>query len=312
MIGAVLVGLDAFLLTGAALVVGTTQLDRGRSTGSSTPPLRPTPLAAPLAVRADRQIEHRNLTAPGAERLIPGHLVSPQHGSDTAVVLVAGAGPSSRTQRLGDAEAQARRGLHAVTYDKARDGYSRRQRDFAALAEDLKAVVAQTRVRTGARRVGVVATSAGGWVAARAAAGRGLLPYLEEDARPGLAASTLPILALWCAEDEIVPVGAAAGRLTAAGRPVTIRVFPGTGHKPDPRPGWLDHVAPWATAPPLLPGGDVARVEPATAYGVPGLPGGAWSPRPLLHLFGATLAAITTAAAFRRRPITEESTNVRS
>lgn len=142
------------------------------------------------------------------DRAIPGYLVSPAAGSDTAVVLVAGAGPSSRTDLLSQAEALA------------------------------------ARTRTGARRVGVLGFSEGGWVAARAAAapsvldflvlastpvvtpleqaawlidrplaplpdpvrrvpasllaaGRAFLPYLEEDARPHLAASTIPILGLW-------------------------------------------------------------------------------------------------------------------
>jgi pimeloyl-ACP methyl ester carboxylesterase len=355
----VLTALGAFLLAGTALVVGTSQLDPGWSAGRPTSPLGPTPVAVPV-VPAESDVGRRDLTAGGTGRPILGHLVSPSGGSDTAVVLVAGAGASPRTQLLGEAEALARRGLHAVTYDKARDGYSWRQRDFAALAADLEAVLAETRARTGAKRVGVVAISEGGWVAARAAAapsssdflvlvsapvvspleqaawmvdrriaglpspirripasilaaGRGLLPYLDEDARPHLARSTVPILALWGAEDRIVPVGTAAARLTtAAGRPVTIRVLPGAAHRLDPRTGWLDQVAAWVVSPRNPPADDVGGVEPATSHGVPTLPRGAWFASPLVHLLGASLAAVTVVAVHRRRTPTKESTDVRT
>ena len=355
----VLAGLGASLLAGSGLVIGTSQLDPGWSAGRPASPPRPTPIAAAV-VPTDAEIVRRDLTASGAGRPILGHLVSPQGGSDTAVVLVAGAGASPRTQLLGEAQALARRGLHAVTYDKAVAGYSWRRRDFAALAVDLEAVLAETRARTGAKRVGVLAVSEGGWVAARAAAvpassdflvlvsapvvspleqaawladrrlaglpdalrrvpasvlatGRRFLPYVDEDTRPHLARSTGPILAVWGAGDAVVPVGTAASRLTAAaGRPVTIRVLPGAGHRLDPGTGWLDQVAAWAVSPGTPSGADVGGVEPVTSHGVPTLPRGACFTAPPLHLLGAGLAAATVMAALRRRTPTKESSDVRS
>lgn len=353
-------GLAAFLSAGLLLVVGASQLDPGWSPGAPTPPLRPTAADTPV-VPADVPTLRRDLTAGRGGRVIPGHLVSPAAGSDVAVVLVAGAGRSSRSQLLGQAEALAARGVHAVTYDKAADGYSWRRRDFAALAADLVAVAAEARARTGARRVGVLGFSEGGWVAARAtaspsvldflvlasapvvspleqaawlvdrpladlpgpvrrvpasllAAGRGFLPYLDEDTRPHLAAGTVPVLGLWGAEDHAVPVGTAVRRLlNSTARPVTAVVLSGAGHALDVRSGWPDQVSAWLAGP-VATADTVRGTEPTTAHGVPGLPRGAWFASPLLTLLGATIAGVTAAVVRRpHRPTTaEEPVHVRS
>lgn len=357
--GPVGVGLTAFFSASVLLVVGTSQLDPGWSPGEPTPPLRPTATDI-RGVPSDARTLRQDLTSRRNGRMLPGHLVSPAAGSETAVVLVAGAGPSSRTELLRQAEALAARGVHAVTYDKASDGYSWRRRDFAALAADLVAVVAEARTRTGARRVGVLGFSEGGWVAARAAAarsgpdflvlasapvvtpleqaawiidrplaplpdavrrvpasllaaGRTFLPYLEEDSRPHLAASTLPVLGLWGADDATVPVGPAVRHLTgSAAQPVTVVVLPGAGHALDIRSGWPDLVAAWLAGPD--PAADTVRgVEPTITHGVPGLPRGAWFTSPIFTLLGAAVAGLTAAVVRRRHlALTKEPAHVRS
>lgn len=353
-------GLAVFLSAGVLLVIGTSQLDPGWSPGEPTLPLRPTATDTPVVASNARTVR-LDLVARRDGRTIGARLISPAAASETAIVLVAGAGASSRTQLLGQAEALAARGVHAVTYDKASAGYSWRRRDFAELAADLVAVVAKARARTDARRVGVLGFSEGGWVAARAAAdpsvldflilasapvvtpleqaawiidrplvrlpdpvrrvpasllaaGRAYLPYLEEDSRPQLAASTVPVLGLWGADDSTVPVGTAVRRLTEhTHRPVTAVVLPGAGHALDVRSGWPHYVAAWLAGP--EPAVDAVQgVEPALSHGVPGLPRGGWLTSPVLHLLIATIAGLAAAVVRRRhRPTsTKEPAHVRS
>ncbi len=161
-------GLAAFLVVSLLMPVGLSQLTPGWSRPRPAPALMPAPLGSVWAPRGP--VTRHELTATRLGHTIAGHLVSPGAGADVAVVLVAGAGRSTRDDMLAEAVALAARGLHAVSYDKTRAGYSWRHRDFAALAADLAAVVAVTRQVTGAARVGVLGFSEGSWIAARTAA----------------------------------------------------------------------------------------------------------------------------------------------
>jgi uncharacterized protein len=205
--------LAAFAATGLFLAVATSLLDRSWIPARPADPLRPTSLPNRPALPTG-PIALTDLLATGADSGIAGHLVSPTGGADTAVVLVAGAGRSSRQQLLDPAKELAQRGLHAVTYDKATKGYSWRTRNFSALAADLQAVIEQTRRVTAARRVGVIAFSEGSWVATRA---------LAQPGRPDfLVLASAPIVspleqAIWSVDTRLAGMPTAVRRVAAYG-----------------------------------------------------------------------------------------------
>lgn len=74
---------------------------------------------------------------------------------------------------------------------------------------------------------------------------------LDHDPRPALKRISCPILALFGAEDRLVPVERSATVYRDAGRDVTVRVFPGADHRcqigdpPAIAPGYLDVLTDW-------------------------------------------------------------------
>lgn len=93
-------------------------------------------------------------------------------GPHPAVVLVPGAGPATRDRLLGLAEALARSGIVALTYDKRTAGYTFTDRDYGQLADDARTLAGglRERVDVDPARVGLWGISEGGWVVPLAAA----------------------------------------------------------------------------------------------------------------------------------------------
>ena len=88
-----------------------------------------------------------------------------------AVVLVAGAGATTRDDLADEAEALARGGLVVLTYDKRRAGYPVLRRDYERLADDALAAldVVARQPAVDPERVGLLGFSEGGWVVPLAA-----------------------------------------------------------------------------------------------------------------------------------------------
>ncbi len=113
----------------------------------------------------------------------------PGEGRRPAVVLLAGAGSSSRRDNRAVAEAFAAKGIVTLTYDK-RAGYSRATTSFDDLARDAIAGVDLLRGRPDVdpARVGVWGHSQGGWVAPLAATMSDHVSFVVTVAASGLRA----------------------------------------------------------------------------------------------------------------------------
>ena len=128
---------------------------------------------SPLPAAESSGMTRQNVTVPRADGTsTQGWLVLPTGVEPRrAVVLVAGAGASSRNDLIDLAGEFARHGVAALTVDKRADASSALTRDFDRLADDV--VDAGRFLRdfpaTGSSPVDVVGFSEGGWVAPRAA-----------------------------------------------------------------------------------------------------------------------------------------------
>ena len=138
---------------------------------------RPPPVLAPLDVVPFPAVEpvDRHLPYAFVDRSdtvtvagVRARVVRPRgaEGTIPGIVLVGGAGATTRDDLADEAEALARGGLAVLTYDKRRAGYSPVARDYARLADDaldaLDVVARQPGVDPG--RVGLLGFSEGGWV----------------------------------------------------------------------------------------------------------------------------------------------------
>lgn len=128
---------------------------------------------SPLPAAGSSGVARQDVTVPRTDGTTArGWLVLPDGvGPRRAVVLVAGAGSSSRDDLIGLADEFARHGVAALTVDKRADASTLFTRDFDRLADD--AVDAGRFLRDcpaiGSSPVDVVGFSEGGWVAPRAA-----------------------------------------------------------------------------------------------------------------------------------------------
>ena len=122
---------------------------------------------------------------------------------------------------------------------------------------------------------------------------RFLLDYFDFDIRPRLAAADTPVMAIWGAEDAIVPINEAYRRLDAAlGGELVARIFPRLGHDMSADADvWLPAVAAWIRGP---HGSGLNGVEPSSDLGVAPIPPLRWHSDPRLHLAVAILAALAT------------------
>ena len=161
----------AFVLT--ALVLLELTLVTARGWRGPAEVAAPCTSALPVVAPQDRhlpyaEVDRTDLRVRGAL----ARVVRPRgaEGSIPGVVLVGGAGPSTRDDLADVAEALARGGLAVLTYDKRTEGYSLLHRDYGVLADDalaaLDALAAQPSVRRS--QVGLLGYSEGGWVVALA------------------------------------------------------------------------------------------------------------------------------------------------
>lgn len=165
--------LVAWVAATLVLLVASLATTHGWRAPEALSPLDVTPLGA--VAPADRHLPYafvdrsEVVTASGAR----ARVVRPRgaEGTTPGIVLVAGAGRSTRDDLANEAEALARGGLVVLTYDKRRDGYSAVSRDYGRLADDaLDALDLVARQRgVDPERVGLLGLSEGGWVVPLAA-----------------------------------------------------------------------------------------------------------------------------------------------
>jgi dienelactone hydrolase len=123
----------------------------------------------------------REVSFENAGTTLCGTLHVPARGTGRpGVVLVHGSGPGPRSSLTAHAEAFAREGIVALTYDKRTEGYSVTRRDYGLLAADALAAVRllAAQPETDRERVGLWGFSEGGWVAPLAASRSDEIAYV--------------------------------------------------------------------------------------------------------------------------------------
>lgn len=159
--------------TSLVLLVASVATARGWQPPPTGPPLAVGPL--PSVAPVDRHLPYafvdrsETVTTAGAR----ARVVRPRgaEGTIPGVVIVAGAGATTRDDLAAEAEALARGGLAVLTYDKRTEGYSPLSRDYGRLADDALAALDTVARLPGVdpRRVGMLGFSEGGWVVPLAA-----------------------------------------------------------------------------------------------------------------------------------------------
>ncbi|EFL09584.1 S9 family peptidase [Streptomyces sp. AA4] len=98
-----------------------------------------------------------------------GTVFRPDGPAKSAIVLQGGSDWKTRDNLRVQAEMFKRIGVTTLVYDRRTSGYSKTQRDYGVLADDLVSAVRALRAQTGAADVGVWGVSEGAWVAPLAA-----------------------------------------------------------------------------------------------------------------------------------------------
>ncbi|MBB1157334.1 alpha/beta hydrolase family protein [Amycolatopsis dendrobii] len=98
-----------------------------------------------------------------------GTVFRPDGPAKSAIVLQGGSDWRTRDNLRVQAEMFTRLGVTTLVYDRRASGYSKTQRDYGVLADDLVSAVRALRARSGAAEVGVWGVSEGAWVAPLAA-----------------------------------------------------------------------------------------------------------------------------------------------
>ncbi|WP_275294401.1 alpha/beta hydrolase [Amycolatopsis sp. La24] len=98
-----------------------------------------------------------------------GTVFRPDGPAKSAIVLQGGSDWRTRDNLRVQAEMFRRLGVTTLVYDRRTSGYSKTQRDYGVLADDLVSAVRALRAHSGAAEVGVWGVSEGAWVAPLAA-----------------------------------------------------------------------------------------------------------------------------------------------
>ena len=168
---------------------------------------------------------------------LPARVVRPRGAQGTlpGVVLVAGAGTTTRDDLGDEAEALARGGLVVLTYDKRREGYSVVRRDYGRLAVDALAALDELARQPAVdpQRLGLLGFSEGGWVVPLAAERSPYRVGLAGKPEPAQVAFMIvvsaPVVspvdqAAWTVDRQLAsapaPVRRGVAALLAMGRPV--------------------------------------------------------------------------------------------
>lgn len=134
-------------------------------------------------------------------------------------------------------------------------------------------------------------------VATVLAQGRAVVDYLDFDSRPYWNRTDVPVLAIWGADDALVPVNAAYRRLREAlHSPLTAHVIPGAGHQLElVGHAWVTRAASWMQAP---TGESITGGEPAHQSGVATAPVAHPLADPRLHVAASMTIALAGVAIF--------------
>ncbi|WP_409186372.1 alpha/beta hydrolase family protein [Amycolatopsis sp. VS8301801F10] len=100
---------------------------------------------------------------------VHGTVFRPDGPAKSAIVLQGGSDWRTRDNLRLQAETFTRLGVTTLVYDRRTSGYSKTQRDYGVLADDLVSAVRALRANSGAADVGVWGVSEGAWVATLAA-----------------------------------------------------------------------------------------------------------------------------------------------
>ncbi|WP_051166105.1 alpha/beta hydrolase family protein [Amycolatopsis orientalis] len=111
-----------------------------------------------------------DVSFPGAGGItLHGTIFRPSGPAKSAIVLQGGSDWRTRDNLRVQAEMFTRLGVTTFVYDRRSSGYSKTQRDYGVLADDLVSAVRALRATSGAAEVGVWGVSEGAWVAPLAA-----------------------------------------------------------------------------------------------------------------------------------------------
>lgn len=132
------------------------------------------------------------------------------------------------------------------------------------------------------------------------AQGRSLFDYLDFDARPLVASIPVPVMALWGADDPIVPVNEAYRRMNRdRDGALAAYILPGLGHDLDVHADvWVPTAAAWMKEP---SGDELSGANPVSALGISRPMPATWFADPRLHLaLSAAVGGIVSVLAWRR------------
>lgn len=137
--------------------------------------------------------------------------------------------------------------------------------------------------------------------AAAVAGGRDFLDYLDEDSDVALSKLTVPIFAMWGADDAVVPVASAHSRLTElVTSPVTSSILADNGHA-IPQGEWIPSVARWLVDTQAATQKNDHGAQVSDRLGAPKPPPAAWYLAPHTHALIALGATIPVVLLRRNR-----------
>ena len=130
--------------------------------------------------------------------------------------------------------------------------------------------------------------------------GRWLCDYLDFDLRTQIDPLTIPVLAVFGADDASIPLDAATTRLRQLAPEARVEILAGTGHHVPVTAGdWVARAAAWMHDPTTFPPG-ATGATPTQSVGLLQLPQSSWFLHPVLHLALSVTAAIGTGLSIHR------------